>query len=147
VGDKVVGKNGVKGKIRNISLYSDKKVDSNGCERYFYEHGDHLVVGYGGWASPIDHVQKVNSVSSTVKTDRNEYTPQIENGKVSVGCVKNVSEMDLRYIRKVNEFCQEREINLLFKPDGKIQVIVGDEAGFIEYDQINELIQKLEKDE
>jgi phosphotransferase system IIB component len=55
--------------------------------------------------------------------------------------------MDLRYIRKVNEFCQEREINLLFKPDGKIQVIVGNEAGFIEYDQINELIQKLKKDE
>jgi hypothetical protein len=145
VGDEIIDYDGVKGKIEEISLYSKLSIRSNACMKHFRDCGDHLVVKFGGLMLPINYVRKVNSF--TIKTDRNEYTPQIENGEVSVGCVKNVSEIDLRRIRKVNEFCQEKEINLLFKPDGKIQVIVGDDAGFIEYDQINELIQKLKKDE
>jgi hypothetical protein len=147
VGDEVIDEDGVKGIVKEISLHSERDGYSGVCLRYFREHGDHLVVAFNMCALPISHVQKVNSVSFTIKTDKNEYIPQIENGRVSVGCVKDVSEMDLRRIRKVNEFCQEKETNLLFKRDGDIQVIVADEVGYIGYDQINELIKKLEEDE
>jgi hypothetical protein len=146
VGDEVIDEDGVKGIVEEISLHSERDGYSGVCLRYFREHGDHLVVAFNGWyALPINYVQKVNSVSFIIKTDKNEYIPQIENGRVSVGCVKDVSEMDLRRIRKVNEFCQEKETNLLFKRDGDIQVIVAGEVGYIGYDQINELIQKLEE--
>jgi hypothetical protein len=147
VGDEVVDQDGVKGKVGEISLYSKRLGHSFVSMKYFREHGDHLVVAFNDCALPISHVQKVNSVSFIIKTDKNEYIPQIENGKVSVGCVKGVSKTNLRRIRKVNEFCQEKEINLLFKPNGKIQVLINGEVGYIEYDQINELIQKMEENE